>query len=69
MNIDSVLKAIDEAKLYTEKYYGRAVTEKEVLEVLTRILQEKKDADLKKRFAQFGPEYLVASIEHLRSKK
>jgi len=69
MNIDSVLKAIDEAKLYTEKYYGRAVTEKEVLEILTKILQDKREADLRKRFAQFGPEYIVASIEHLRNKK
>lgn len=69
MNIDSVLKAVEEAKLYTEKFYDRAVTDKEVLDVMVKILNDKKEAELKKRFSQFGPEYLVASIEHLRSKK
>lgn len=68
MNIESVLKAIEEAKLYTNNFFGRAATDAEVLAVLSKILEEKKEQELRKRFAQYGPEYLVAVIAHLKER-
>lgn len=69
LNIDAVIKAIEEAKLYTAKFFERAVTDKEVAEVLTKILQDKRESELRKRFSQFGPEYIVACLQYLREKK